>query len=500
VIVYDTFQKVHDARVRHLPRLPKFRLYTLRVFAYDWRGDLTQTAKEILNRLRELRYELSMMPDSDDQIALVGHSTGGLIIRWLMGQQDLGHLVSHVFFCNVPFRGAPKALGVCLTGCDPPGGERMIPIIGPSPNSMRNAAPSLPIVYHLAPSNWFSLPVAEWEGIGARTREEEKAGLMIYAVQTGICFPPPSVKKAPFDLKKCEALALGSEYWGEFVDELTVRMAARAAYARVGDQKVAYDAFWANEFFDWAPKRIADEHRAGDDRLMLQLQERLPRLWNRYTAGTDEFKFPAGTMTGREFIEAWIEETSPWNEQLAAKAQLFHAQSEKAALGSAWAERAYIFYSNTKDAPTTGQIKITSAPGEPLGIHLVGITWMGSLPQGPSDKDGVRTVEQWGVDPGLGYWKYNWLLSAAETEGDSTVPISSQLGFGGPAKVFTPLPGGPKHSDAPNSDFLWDRVIDVLLGEEVSRHLIKADTTNGELSFDAVGPVTVTPSGGTRGY
>lgn len=475
VFAYDAFQKLHEARVKKLPRLPQFLLYELRVFAYDWRGDLRQTATEMLNRLRLLRNELSKMPDSDDQIALAGHSTGGLIIRWLMSHPDLTGLVSHVFFCNVPFRGAPKALGVFLTGCDPPGGDRMIKIVGP--NSMRNIAPSMPIVYHLAPSNSYSSPVAEGEGIwkGARTREEEKAALMNYAVQTGIYFPRPSVKKAPFSLAECERLAMGSEYWGKFVDELTVRMAARTAFSAVGGAA-------AIKFFDWAPNRILS-----DPALILQIMERLPDLWNRFTGGTN--KFNAGTMTGRQFIEAWLEEAKPWNEKLAEKARVFHQESETAAAKGAWAEKAYIFYSNTKDGekkPTTSQIKVTYfPPGKALGYRVpdypeMGLNWLDDVPPEPSDKHDVRTVEQWGEGPGLGYWKYTWLLSAATTEGDSTVPISSQLGFGGPAKAFKPLLGGPEHAEAPNKVEMWERAIEVLLGEDVEGHLAKnVDTVQG---------------------
>ena len=464
VKVYDVFEQLHKARVKKLPRLPDLLLYEVRIFAYDWRCDLTESANTMFDRLLTLRHDLSLMPDSDDQIALFGHSTGGLIIRWLMTKLNLPNMVSHFFFCDVPFRGAPKALGVFLTGCDPPGGKPMVDII--DKNSMRNVASNMPILYHLAPSNSFPSPVAGGDWVhGTLTREEEKASLMSSAVETGIYFPRPAVKKAPWLYTECEALAEGCESWGKFVDELTVRMAAREAFTRVG-------GWYAAKFFYWAPQEILDRS------LILQIEARLPELWK---------EFSAGKMTGRRFIEAWIEQTEPWNKKLADNARVFHEKSEDAARSGAWAEKAYIFYSNTKDGkkkPTTNKIKITGPPrGEPLGHSHPGFPdggwdWVDRLPPGPSDDQKGRTVEQW-ADLGRVYGKYKWLLSAETTAGDSTVPISSQLGFGGKANVFQPLIKGPEHTDAPNSDWLCERVIDVLLGENVKRYLTNADTKNG---------------------
>ncbi len=42
-----------------------------------------------------------------------------------LGEPGMQARVSHAFFINVPFLGAPKALSVILTGQDPPGGYSM---------------------------------------------------------------------------------------------------------------------------------------------------------------------------------------------------------------------------------------------------------------------------------------------------------------------------------------------------------------------------------------
>ena len=77
--------------------------------------------------------------------------------------------------------------------------------------------------------------------------------------------------------------------------------------------------------------------------------------------------------------------------------------------------------------------------------------------------------------------QYLWELSAERsTAGDATVPVCSQLGVGIKANVFKPLPGHPKHMDAPNSQWLWNRIIDVLQGAEVKNALVNADTVSTE--------------------
>jgi len=68
--------------------------------------------------------------------------------------------------------------------------------------------------------------------------------------------------------------------------------------------------------------------------------------------------------------------------------------------------------------------------------------------------------------------------------------LRSLLGFGGPVKyVFKALEGNPgdpspDHTHAPNSDWLWDRVIELLQGVEPKAEYVHppgtVDTTTGE--------------------
>jgi len=164
----------------------------------------------------------------------------------------------------------------------------------------------------------------------------------------------------------------------------------------------------------------------------------------------------------------------------AGRAKDFHHASEKIAASGAWASKAYIFYSTGH--LTTQRINIGLREEQEWNTfdmfnHLQYGTarpaqWSGSGKNADDEKEHWVDYEQWVVDDGRAYKKI-WRLSATrDTNGDGTVPLSSQLGFGGPINVFRRLPGSPEHVPAPNSEWLWERVIDVLLGYDVTKHLV----------------------------
>lgn len=82
----------------------------------------------------------------DEKVALVCHSTGGLITQGVLKRDGVKKLVDKAFFINVPFRGAPKAYYVYLTG-------DMLPMIRNW--VMRKIAPNTSIVYYLAPTELY---------------------------------------------------------------------------------------------------------------------------------------------------------------------------------------------------------------------------------------------------------------------------------------------------------------------------------------------------------
>jgi hypothetical protein len=182
-----------------------------------------------------------------------------------------------------------------------------------------------------------------------------------------------------------------------------------------------------------------------------------------------------------------------WSSFLAEKAKDFHETSENVAASGAWASKAYIFYST--GTATTQAIRIEKIR-EVRCWSVVGLiqpnlsSTLGDGTARPSapkncagqnaDGEGENWVEyeQWVVE-GESMYKRFWKLSAIrDKDGDGTVPLCSQLGFGGPANVFKPLPGAPAHVPAPNSQWLWNRVIEVLLGYDVTQHLVPAGDVN----------------------
>jgi len=448
VNVYDTFNQLHRARTRKLSPVPEdFLVYELFVFAYDWRGDLSACAREMMQRLTKLQtQQLQKGSDWDDQVAIAGHSTGGVIIRKMLGETDATGLISHALFLNVPFRGAPKAMGVFLTGCDPPGGDPMLPIV--DAESLRAISPCAPIVYHLAPSFKYPEHIAEIQGSASLTSgrgldiEAEKAALIRAGVERGIYFPKYAVKAAPWSRETLSEIAAGSNAWGKLMDKWTVHDSGAAAYT---DKSFPIP----NERF----RTWFDLKASGHDS-QFQKSVRIPMAWN---------------------------------EGLARKAQRFHEESEKVAASGTWADKAFIFYSKIPDS-TTGRIVISSGGSKDCGQNMPSLlfpgcsvtTWMegeGHPPE-PTKIGGALQVEQWEAKDGHLFKRF-WTVSAARVEGDGTVPLRSLLGFGGPAKVFQALPGNPPHVPAPNSEWLWDRVIELLQGEDVRKYLRSADTSEG---------------------
>jgi hypothetical protein len=412
----------------------------------------------MMERLRLLQSELKQRPDTDDQIALAGHSTGGVIMRKMLGENGAEDLISHAFFLNVPFRGAPKALSVFVTGCDPPGGDPMIPIV--DAKSLCNIAPCAPIVYHLAPSFAFRTPVADIPGgIPAGTgdiREREKAAFIKAAAERGIYFLKYAVSKAPQTIEARAQIALGADDWNKFLDEAAIHRSGEAAYSggmKGSDAAAKHRAFVPNE--------IARRN------LSFQQSQR--------------------SAVG-------------WNDLLAGRAMQFHKTSEANAASGKWADKAFIFYSkHVKDGKpvTTVRVSIKANGSKNCGNSIPALIqpqtinqdWSEGnahppVPEKQSDKS--LSIEQWVEDSGS-YSKQFWTLDREAGEGDGTVPLSSLLGFGGPAKVFAALPGGPNHVSAPNSDWLWDRVMEVLQGYDTSKfQLTTADTKEGVENSPAV--------------
>jgi hypothetical protein len=135
--------------------------FILRPWAYDWRARVERHVDELLGSGSGTKAEppyakppsLELVisdaktrhPFLDDKIAIVAHSTGGLITRSLLTKPGVERMVDFAFFISVPFLGAPKAYWVYLTG------DFEVELLGNTPT--RHFAPNTPVLYYLAPSS-----------------------------------------------------------------------------------------------------------------------------------------------------------------------------------------------------------------------------------------------------------------------------------------------------------------------------------------------------------
>jgi hypothetical protein len=438
-------------------------LYQLEVLCYDWRTDLTERANTILQKLADLQAQLQKYDDTDDQVAIAGHSTGGVVIRRMLIDPSAHSVISHAFFIDVPFRGAPKALSMVLTGCESPGGDPGIPFIEPS--SLVDIALTEPVVYHLSPSMYYPEPVAILPGIAPGNREEEKEKLIEMATKCGIYYERSIVNSALAVNRS--SLALHASNWNTFWSDLQSWNSAAPVY-RKALTPAAFEQY---------------------ENTQLTAAKQDCKLSDAHFAAESVVRAPLG-----------------WNQKLAQKARDFHAICETQLGDANWSEKAYIFYA--KGRRTTQRLRIEKlgddeyCPSVPALLSFDPHRTIGQWREGNarprksfehSDAEGRKRLEyeEWIVKDGE-LWRRVWALSADKCDGDETVPVCSQLGFGAKANVFTKIPDDPKHMESPNCSWVWDRIIEVLQGADVSGFLIPDDEVS-TLKGEEYGSRAITP-------
>jgi len=438
--VYDIFDVCRGARLEYFSGVPEgFRLIELRVFAYDWRTDLSESAKALAAKLEALQADLRSLPDADDEVALAGHSTGGLILRRALAEPGMQAKVSHAFFISVPFLGAPKALSVILTGQDPPGGDRMILFV--TADSLRDMALSMPIVYHLAPSAAYPERVAFTPNRPSGSRdsiEEDKRDLVESAISVGFRPRPRFVRASGDSNAERARLAASADSWHSFWAQASERLRAQELY----------DAMFLRG------------HTQRDAWMPFEVRSR--GLEGQYAA-----RVPGG-----------------WNTELAARAEQFHRESQEIGRSEAWAEKAYVFYSINSSATTlsvhleraseakfAGPIDLLKDERIPTLRFLEGDV---EPPRGKEEQKLAKggtvpapTVHQWSRVDG-GCRKVVWRLWGENEKraGDATVPLQSLVGFAGRARFAPPIREGNNtaHKDTPKEESLWLHIMGALQG------------------------------------
>ncbi|MDO8631307.1 MAG: alpha/beta fold hydrolase [Phycisphaerales bacterium] len=119
-------------------------------FPYDWRRDLRETAaelgdfiEEVIARTRLLRHYAGY--ESNEQVDLVGHSMGGLLICEYLSQFGNRKRVGKIATLGTPFLGSIEAVVKLTTGMGNLSGDK------PTERE-RETARSIPAIYQLLPT------------------------------------------------------------------------------------------------------------------------------------------------------------------------------------------------------------------------------------------------------------------------------------------------------------------------------------------------------------
>lgn len=121
------------------------------MFTYDWRKDNRLTAQALARFIdRVLRvyrtHEKKAGRSASRQVVLIGHSMGGLVIKWCAAKiPSSRQKIAKMITIATPFRGSLKAVEALL-----PGARNLFGI--ENKKSMRHASRTLPGVYQLLPT------------------------------------------------------------------------------------------------------------------------------------------------------------------------------------------------------------------------------------------------------------------------------------------------------------------------------------------------------------
>jgi len=111
------------------------------LFPYDWRYGVSESN---IDKLKQKIEEIRVQTGSD-KVDVIAHSTGGLLIKkYVMDNQEDNH-VGKAIFVGVPNTGAPQAVKTLLQGSN-----FNVPLL--ADEEMKKIAKNMPVIYDLSPS------------------------------------------------------------------------------------------------------------------------------------------------------------------------------------------------------------------------------------------------------------------------------------------------------------------------------------------------------------
>jgi len=120
------------------------------VFTYDWRKDNRLAARGLAGFIDRVLYIARVHEKTADrtpprQVVLIGHSMGGVVIKWCVTRIISPRKIAKIITIATPFKGSLKAIEALL-----PGARNFFGL--EQKKSMRHAARTMPGLYQLLPS------------------------------------------------------------------------------------------------------------------------------------------------------------------------------------------------------------------------------------------------------------------------------------------------------------------------------------------------------------
>ncbi len=114
------------------------------LFPYDWRNGVSEnTVNQLKQKIQDIKTQTGT-----DKVDIVAHSTGGLLVKKYVIENQNNNFIDKVVFVGVPNTGAPKAIKALIFG-DSFG----VPLL--ADEEMKKIAKNLPVVYDLSPSQQY---------------------------------------------------------------------------------------------------------------------------------------------------------------------------------------------------------------------------------------------------------------------------------------------------------------------------------------------------------
>ncbi len=114
------------------------------LFPYDWRYGVNDGNVASLKQ----KIEDILLQTGSEDLDIVAHSTGGLLIKKYIKENETSHHVGKAVFVGVPNAGAPKAIKALVEGDS-------FGVMVLAQSEMKKIAKNLPVVYDLSPSEFY---------------------------------------------------------------------------------------------------------------------------------------------------------------------------------------------------------------------------------------------------------------------------------------------------------------------------------------------------------